>query len=446
MQTSRRFRAAAVPALMVLVLSACFPSGRNSGDTNAISVWMFPQGDDEVAIHAFEKAWEKENPGKDLKVVVYPEDQYQTKVSTALVAHNPPDVAIIENVDWMKVGYVKELTSYFKDWGISVDDFNPGALSRGAVEGNPKDGVYGIGTFLGGNVLAYNKKMFDDAGVDYPSADKSMTYQQYADLCRKLAKPDPDPAKNVYGCSMPEFSFGFYPIYGPDGHHAEGNMNSPELAQAFTVGAALISDKLAPSPSVLDTVSETDLFAQGKIAMTWTDFSAVPTYEEATINFGLAPFFVVEGQDDFVDTWTAAWGTFTESKHPDEALSFVKFLATEGQKLQMQATADPPLSTKVAQEAGYGKDDPIKEEFLGVLQNARAQVFVPPGEDVWDPAEVLRLLTVEKEDAQAVLDDMAAEAQDSLDQVWANWEKLDKGQFEQQVKEEQAQESPAPSE
>ncbi len=64
MQTSRRFRAAAVAALMTLVLSACFPSGRNSGDTNAISVWMFPQGDDEVAIHAFEKAWEKQNPGR----------------------------------------------------------------------------------------------------------------------------------------------------------------------------------------------------------------------------------------------------------------------------------------------------------------------------------------------------------------------------------------------
>jgi hypothetical protein len=197
---------------------------------------------------------------------------------------------------------------------------------------------------------------------------------------------------------------------------------------------------------VLDTVSETDLFAQGKIAMTWTDFSAVPTYEESNIAFGLAPFFVVKGQDDFVDTWTAAWGTFTESKHPAEALSFLKFLATEGQKIQMQTTADPPLSTKVAQEVGYGNDDPIKEQFLTVLQNARVGAFTPPGEDVWDPAEVLRLLTVEKEDAQTVLDDMAARAQESLDQVWANWEKLDKGQFEEQVKEEQAQETPAPSE
>jgi multiple sugar transport system substrate-binding protein len=446
MHTARRFRSAAVPALMAMVLSACLGGRGGGADTNAISVWMFPQGDDEVAIQAFEKAWEKENSGKDLKVVVYPEDQYQTKINTALVAHNPPDIAIVENRDWMKVGYVTELTSHLKDWGVSIDDFNPGGLSRGAVEAKPQDGVYGIGTFLGGNVLAYNKKMFDEAGVEYPSTDTSMTYQEYADLCRKLAKPDPDPAKNVYGCSMPDFSFGFYPIYGADGHHADGNMNAPELAEAFTIGAGLINDKLAPGPSVLDTITETDLFAQNKIAITWTDFSAVPTYEEASIDFGLAPFFVVQGQDDFVDTWTAPWGTFTESKHPDEALSFLKFIATEGQKLQMQATADPPLSTKVAQEAGYGKDDPIKEQFLTVLQNARAGVFVPPGEDVWDPAEVLRLLTVEKQEAQPVLDDLATQAQESLDQVWANWEKLDKGQFEKQVKEEQAQETPAPSE
>ncbi len=445
MQARRQLRTAGVPIVVAVLLSGCF-GGRGGGTTNAISVWMFPQGDDEVAIHAFEKAWEKQNPGKDLKIVVYPEDQYQTKVNTALVAHDPPDVAIIENRDWMKVGYVKELTSQLKDWGVSIDDFNPGGLSRGAVEANPKDGVYGIGTFLGGNVLAYNKKMFDAAGVPYPSADTSMTYQQYADICRKLAKPDPDPAKNIYGCSMPDFSFGFYPIYGADGKKAEGNMNSPDLAEAFTLGAGLINDKLAPGTSVLDTVSESDLFAQGKIGITWTDFSAVPTYEESKIGFGLAPLFVVKGQKDFVDTWTASWGTFTESKHPDDALSFLKFLATDGQNLQMQATADPPLSTKVAQEAAYGKDDPIKEEFLRVLQNARAGTFTPPGEDVWDPAEVLRLLTVEKQEAQPVLDQMAADAQASLDQVWVNWEKLDKSQFEKQVKEEQAQASPSPGE
>ena len=432
-----------------LLLAGCFGRGAdNSADANAISVWMFAQGDDEVAIRAIEAAFEEANAGKDVEVVVYPEEEYVTKVNTALVAGNPPDVAIIESDDWMKAGYVVELTDRLGEWGVSVDDFNPGGLSRGALENDPANGVFGVGTFLGGNVLVYNRAIFDAAGVPDPSPDDSMTFQEYADICRQLAQPSDDPATNVYGCSMPaDIAFGFFPIYGEDGRTAEGNMNAPELAEAFEIGAGLINEGLAPSSSVLDTIPESDLFAQGQIAITWSDFTAVPTYQEAEIDFGMTPFFVVEGQEDFVDTWTAPWGTFTESAHPNDALLFLEFIATEAQEIQMAATADPPLSTLVAEEAGYGEGDPIKQDFLAVLANARPVPFAPPGEDNWDPVEVMRLLTIEGEtDAQAILDEMAAAAQEQLDEVWARWDTFDQSQFEEQVEEEAAESSAEPSE
>ncbi len=431
------------------LLAGCFGRGTdNSADANSISVWMFPQGDDEVAIRAMEAAFEEGNPGKDVEIVVYPEEEYVTKVNTALVAGNPPDVAIIESDDWMKAGYVVELTDRLAEWGVSVDDFNAGGFSRGALENDPANGVYGVGTFLGGNVLVYNKAIFDEAGVPHPPLEDSMTFQEYADVCRQLAQPNEDPATNVYGCSMPaDIAFGFYPIYGEDGRTAEGNMNSPELAEAFEIGAALINEGLAPSSSVLDTIGESDLFAQGQSAMTWSDFTAVATYQEAEIDFGMAPFFVVEGQEDFVDTWTAPWGTFTESPHPEEALEFLQFMATDAQEIQMTVTPDPPLSTVVAEEAGYGQDDPIQQAFLTALANARPLPFAPPGEENWDPVEVMRLLTIEGQtDAQAILDDMAAAAQQRLDEVWARWDTFDQADFEDQVEEEQAEASAEPSE
>jgi multiple sugar transport system substrate-binding protein len=438
-----------VLVVTAVMLAGCFGRGANSSaDSNAMSVWMFPQGDDEVAIRAMEAAFEEANAGKEVEVVVYPEEEYVTKVNTALVAGNPPDVAIIESDDWMKAGYVVELTDKLDQWGVSLEDYNPGGLSRGALENDPANGIYGIGTFLGGNVLVFNKAIFDAAGVAYPSPDESMTFQEYADICRQLAQPSDDPATNVYGCSMPaDIAFGFYPIYGEDGRTAEGNMNAPELAEAFEIGAGLINDGLAPSSSVLDTIAESDLFAQGQIAMTWSDFTAVPTYQEAEIDFGMTPFFVVEGQDDFVDTWTAPWGTFTESPHPEDALAFLEFIATDAQEIQMAETSDPALSTVAAEAAGYGDDDPIKQDFLAVLANARPLPFAPPGEENWDPVEVMRLLTIEGEtDAQAILDEMAAAAQERLDEVWDRWDTLDKAQFEDQVEEEQAEASAEPSE
>ena len=275
-----------------------------------------------------------------------------------------------------------------------------------------------------------------------------MTFQEYADMCRQLAQPSDDPATNVYGCSMPaDIAFGFFPIYGEDGRQAEGNMNAPEFAEAFEIGAALINEGLAPSSSILETIGESDLFAQGQIAITWSDFTAVPTYQEAEIDFGMTPFFVVEGQDDFVDTWTAPWGTFTDSSHPDEAMLFLEFMATDAQEVQMAETPDPPLSTVVAEEAGYGDDDPIKRDFLAVLANARPLPFAPPGVESWNPVEVMRRLTIDGDtDAQAILDEMAAAAQEQLDEVWERWDTFDQAQFEDQVEEEQAEASAEPSE
>lgn len=444
MRKRRMRRAAGTLGAVALLMTGCI-GGRGGDDGNtsgAISVWMFPQGDDEVAIRAIETAFEEANPGKDLEIIVYPEDEYQTKINTALVAGSPPDLAIIENRLWMKVGYVVNLSDKLDEWGVSLDDYSPGGLARGTPENDPADGLYGIGTFLGGFPIVYNKAMFDAAGLDYPSIDDSMTFAEYADLCRQLAQPNEDPTQTVYGCTMTPDPYNYYPIYGPDGHTAEGNMNAPELAEAFEIGAALENEGVAPGGGILDTITTIDLFAQGMVAMTFSDFSAVPTYQEAEIDFGMAPMIVAEGQEDFVDTWTAPWGTFTESPHPEDALLVLEFIATEGQRVQMAATPDPPLSVAIANEEGYGEDDLIKSEFLQVLENARTGVFTPPGEEHWDPSEVLRLLTVEGQtDAQPILDQMAAQAQDQLDEVWARWESLDQSEFEDQVEEEQAEAS-----
>ncbi|MDQ6877363.1 MAG: hypothetical protein M3082_06630 [Candidatus Dormibacteraeota bacterium] len=51
--------------------------------TGTISVWTIPQGDDEVPIKAYEKAFERQNPAADVRIVVVPEDGYTPKVQTA---------------------------------------------------------------------------------------------------------------------------------------------------------------------------------------------------------------------------------------------------------------------------------------------------------------------------------------------------------------------------
>ena len=397
--------------------------------TGTLDVWTQPQGDDERAIKAIGKAFEEANPGVEFKLLVVSEDTYATKVNTALQAKAPPDVAALEDRTWMQAGKVVQLDDKLVEWGVDVTDFNPGGIGRGTPKGTLESGLYGVGEFLGGNIFVYNKTLLDAAGVAYPPADRSLTIDEYAELCRAVAKPDPDPNKAIFGCSMPEWGPGIQnkDVYGADGRSAIGNLNSPEMVHAFDVGAGLIRDKVAPSTQLLEAANESDLFASGRLGITWTDFTETPKYVESGVDFGIAPFFVIKDGESFVDTWTSPWGTFTDSTDKELALAFLKFIATDAQAIRPTVSADPPLSMTVAEQIGYGQDDPVKAAYLDVLAStAKSQVFVPPGVESWDAAEVMRLLVDEgRTDTQAILDQQAEGAQKELDEAWERFDAIE---------------------
>lgn len=445
MTLPRTTRVVTAIAAIALLVMACGPRGGVAtvppaaspvpGQTGAppelsgtLDVWTIPQGDDERAIKAYGKAFEAAHPGVDFKLLVVGEDTFVTKINTALQAKAPPDVAVIEDRTWIAGGKVVEITDKLKEWGVDVTDFNPGGIARATPKGTLESGVYGVGDFLGGNVLVYNKALFDAEGVPHPPTDKSLTISEYADICRKLAKPDPNPNNTIYGCAMPDWGIGIQAkdVFGPDGRKVDGYMNGPALVAAYDIAAGILREKLAPTGQILEAAGESDLFAAGKLAISWTDFSETPKYVENGIDFGIAPFYVVHDGDSFVDTWTAPWATFNDSKDQALALEFLRFIATDAQRMRVEVSADPPLSTTIAQEVGYGKDDPIKTQYLEVLSAAaKPQVFVPPGVEAFDPAELLRLLVDEgRTDTKAILDDQAVRSQKELDEVWERWDKL----------------------
>jgi ABC-type glycerol-3-phosphate transport system substrate-binding protein len=393
-----------------------------------LSIWTFAQGDDEEPIKAYIAEFERRYPTVDARLVVIPEDNYTAKVNTSLQARDPPDIAIIEDLRWAKAGDVVELTAHLQAWGVPVADFNPGGMGRMALESDPAKGVYGIGDFLGGFPMVFNRGLFDEAGVEHPPTDRSLSFDEYDAICRAIARPAEDPSQALYGCAAHDSGYAMEvaDAFGPDGRQIIGNGNSDAMVQAFEVGTALVRDGIAPSGSALDAIGgESDLFAEGKIAITGTDFTEIDKYLANGIDFGIVPFYAVQGPEPVIDTFTAPWGTFVQSRNPQAALEFLRFLATDAQLIRTQESPDPPLRLSIAAEVGYGADDPLKQQYLDVLSHARPQVFVPNGVEAWDPGEVVRKMTVEgMTEARPILDPMVQEAQVELDRVWAQWEEL----------------------
>ena len=439
----RRLRIAGLVAMVALVGAGC---GSRGGVTDppaegsvapgasvelsgTLDIWTQPQGDDERPLKAYAKAFEDAHPGVTVKLLVVGEDTYVTKVNTALQAKAPPDIAAMEDRTWMQAGKVVEISDKLTEWGIDVADFNPGGIGRATPKGTLESGLYGVGEFLGGNILVYNKALLDAAGVEHPPADRSLTIDEYDTLCRAVAKPDPDPNKAIFGCSIPDWSVTIQSkdAYGPDGRTTEGYMNGPETVHAYDVAAGLHRDRMAPTGQILEAAAESDLFAAGRLGITWTDFTETPKYIDNGIDFGIAPFFVLHEGKSFVDTWTSPWGTFTNSADKELALEFLRFLATDAQRLRPTVSADPPLSMTIAEEIGYGSDDPIKAQYLEVLDAAaKPQVFVPPGVESYDTAEIMRLLVDEgRTDTKAILDAQAAASQKELDEVWKRFDAIE---------------------
>ncbi len=204
-------------------------------------------------------------------------------------------------------------------------------------------------------VLLYNKDLFDAAGVEYPSATEPMTVDQYAALAARLSKPNDDIAQRVWGgaAGTTYWYMDWATHFSGDGKQAEGSINDATTIHTYDVLAKMVVNGDAPSTADMQMLGEVDLLAQQKRAMAITDNLVIATLEAQNIRYGGAPPPVEQkGDKPFIITWSDAFGVFSESKHPEEANTFLAFLATEGNRLRVEFNM--PLNLKLAGRAQLG--------------------------------------------------------------------------------------------
>ncbi|MBU3201928.1 extracellular solute-binding protein [Clostridium estertheticum] len=117
----------------------------------------------------------------------------------------------------------------------------------------------------------YNKKIFDDAGVPYPTG--YWTWDQYISTAKKLTNP----AKKIYGSFMNDFDANFYMIAtqkGISGYKKDGtsNFDDPAFADSLKFYGDLGSN-LKVQPSYLEYESKklpAESFVNGNYGMCFT--------------------------------------------------------------------------------------------------------------------------------------------------------------------------------
>ena len=150
-----------------------------------------------VKAEAFENsanAYQEANPNVFIELINIPGGDYSSKLLAMIAGGTPPDVININSFLTLELdGMLVELTDKMDDLGY----FDP---QRGLYQGwftmLSSDGFYDRGDKLyqaplgtGTTILAYNQRLFDEAGVGYPSTE--WTWEgEFQEAARKLSEPE----------------------------------------------------------------------------------------------------------------------------------------------------------------------------------------------------------------------------------------------------------------
>jgi ABC-type glycerol-3-phosphate transport system substrate-binding protein len=388
-----------------------------------LNLWMFLDGTG--FLESVVEAFEAEHPNITINITDIPEDEYTTKIETAILAGQPPDIGFPYARRWVEAGYLAPLDEQVASGEIPLEDYNQGAISRNCyIDGT----LYCVGSYTGGTVLFYNKDLFDAAGIPYPSATEAMSIDEYADIVRQLTLASDNPDEKVWGGPAPApFWQEVALLVSEDGRTADGYVNDESTVHFYQVAADLIADGGALQVTEADLVQAQDLMATGRLAIGVGDSVLYqPVLEQAGINWGAAPA-PVETADTpaWVYTGSDELAAFSGSQNLEAAKEFVTFWGTEGNRMRVEADG-LSLNMSLAEALDWAGESEGRQEMFAAIQLGRPTVFIPEWYLVSGPVEeALNGLMVEDGlSAQEALDEVTPLVQDVLDENWETWEQI----------------------
>jgi multiple sugar transport system substrate-binding protein len=361
--------------------------------------------------------FEEANPDILIQLEAVAGRDYYTRLLTQIAAGDAPDILQIGDDAvpmFVDKGGLMPLDDFISgDYPLDPSIYLPGTFAPGQYKGQqwclPKD--------FSPMAVYYNKKLFDEAGVDYPTED--WTWDDMLAVAQELT----DEEKGTWGIQLPaNWTTGFEYWVGAaggrliseDGAQYVGHMDSPETIKAVQFYADLYNKyKVAPPPADLNLWGGGNAeFGNGKAAMRLFGRWPQAGYKDnPNVDLGVVP--PPAGDQPANVLFWGGFCIFGGTKHAEAAWRFLRFYVGEEGSQVWKDWAIPPVAS-VAAEAGL-TDDPIEGAWIKGLDILvdRAYVFTPYWGETADPALRTALETVLIDPDADVAEVMKAAAQEA---------------------------------
>lgn len=284
-----------------------------------------------------------EKTGIKTKVSVVKWDEYWTLLESGAQGGSLPDVFWMhsnESERYMSNDMLLDLTDKIAD-SSEIDTANYPEDIWGLY--TYEDKYYAVPKDVDTIALWYNKTMFDEAGLDYPTAD--WTWDDVTEAAKKLTKDD----GSQYGLAMPNGSNqdGYYNlVYDNEGYiinddKTQSGWDDPKTIEAMKTYEGWIKEGVMPS---LETMSENGvdvLFESGKVAMVTQGSWMLAAYRDneytaANCDCVELPKSATTGRRASIYNGLG-WAASATTEHPEEAWKLIEYLGSkEAQEKQAE--------------------------------------------------------------------------------------------------------------
>ena len=425
----KKLLALLLASICVFLIAACSndkdTAGKGDGDgiSGEITIMGWGGGEELKARKEATKVFKKLYPDVKVKEIWLPADSVDQKLDAALAAGNAADV-IMMSPDWkgLRSKWLEDLTPYVEKENIDLADFTPGADDGYITPDGTREGLPTTqSTFL----IAYNKNIFDKAGVPYPTED--WTWDDFSDIAQKVSSGSG--ANRTYGMvshwSQNRFATYFYGGGPYNEDWTKQTVDDPKTIKSLELIEKLVKTEALPDDAASKSIPVDAMFVSRKAAMYPLGlFEAGDIAQKVGKNFEMG--FVLPPKNPSGKSvnikFQTGFAMNKDSKNKDAAWAYVKTVSMNKEINDIYAKVGIPALKESAEttfaDMSIPNTNTKQTDYMSALEDAVQAPWggsINKATDVFD--QLMQEITTQKSTTKEAVEKYAPKIQKALDEV-----------------------------
>lgn len=414
--TRRRFLTQAGTAALATgvggaLLSACGGSGgSSSGPVTLTYGWWSNGPTKDNAMKDWLKTFTNANPNIKINPEILSWSDYWSKLQTTVAGGTAWDIIGMAGgnaAPYFDQGALLDL-GQFSDLQDATKNLQPNTVQMTNWKG--KQYALPVGVYV--LMLGYNKSLLQKAGIPAPSATVPMEFSDFVQMAKKLSIKSGN-QYSQYAINVNDIDTLYTNFILMEGGQQYDNPVNPKKV--------VLTDPANMAATIKGLTDYQNLFTQnmavpyaqmGNGAFGTGDIDSLLTNKVAfsrvvlgdflqiqqqglTSQIGVTPLFAINGKQ--VTSGNAnSFGIFANSKHPNEAWTFIKWATSAGQKGFAQVSDIPADKTAAATMASYIQPAEFATTLIACEKNFVPEVMTPNAQYGTDIGNILTDLSIGK--------------------------------------------------